>query len=168
MRNRGGTQKRGPDWPAKQGGPAGPVRPAQGGLNGGSPQFFLGTCLFNFLLWSEKFKGSLKKKNAVSRAFLFGLFNWLNWELGNPSHLSFSCTHATAMVSPKSVELKQGAEEPSIEEVKRSSSSYPRRSRGPPASVAEGVSRPELLHLATPSRRRRSILLFEGQRASEA
>jgi hypothetical protein len=76
-------------------------------------------CAFNFLLWSENFKGSLKKENAVSRVFLFGLFNWPNWELENPSHLAFTCTHAVAMMSPKSVELKQGAKEPSMEEAKR-------------------------------------------------
>jgi hypothetical protein len=61
----------------------------------------------------------LKKENAVSRVFLFRLFNWLNWELGNPSNLAFSCTHTAAMMSPKSVELKQGVEEPSMEEAKR-------------------------------------------------
>jgi hypothetical protein len=76
-------------------------------------------CLFDFLLWSENFKGSLKKKNVVSIVFLFGLFNWLRWELGNPSHLAFSCIHAAAMTSPKSVELKLGAKEPSMEEAKR-------------------------------------------------
>jgi hypothetical protein len=148
MRNKGGTQKTRPDRLVEQGGPS-----------GGSPRFFLGTFLFEFLLWSENFKGILKKENAVSRVFLFRLFNWPNWELGNPSHLTFSCTHATTMMSTKSVEFKQGAKEPSMEE---------EPSRGPPASIAGGVSRPELLHLATPSRRRRSLLLFEGRRASEA
>jgi hypothetical protein len=61
----------------------------------------------------------LNKENVVSRVFLFGLFIYPNWELGNPSHLAFFCTHAAAMVSPKSVELKQSAKEPSMEEVKR-------------------------------------------------
>jgi hypothetical protein len=75
--------------------------------------------LFDFLLWSENFKGSLNKENAVSRVFLFRLFIWLIWELGNPSHLAFFCTHAAAMVSPKSVELKQGVEEPSMDEAKQ-------------------------------------------------
>jgi hypothetical protein len=75
--------------------------------------------LFDFLLWSENFKGSLNKENAVSRVFLFGLFIWPNWELGNPFHIAFFCTHATTMVSLKSVELKQGAKEPSMEEAKR-------------------------------------------------
>jgi hypothetical protein len=70
-------------------------------------------------LWSENFKGSLNKENEVPRVFLFGLFIWPNWELGNRSHLAFFCTHAVAMVSPRSVELKQGAEEPSMEEGKR-------------------------------------------------
>jgi hypothetical protein len=74
--------------------------------------------LFNFLLRSGNFKGSLNKKNEVSRVFIFGLFIWPNWELGNPSHLSIFCTHAAAMVSPRSVELKQGAKEPSMEEAK--------------------------------------------------
>jgi hypothetical protein len=65
MRNKWGTRKTGPDRPAEQGGPAGPDRPAQGGSDGGSPRFSPGTCLFDFLLWSENFKGSLKKGNAV-------------------------------------------------------------------------------------------------------
>jgi hypothetical protein len=75
--------------------------------------------LFDFLLWSKDFKGSLNKKNAVSRVFLFVLFILPNWEHGNPFHLAIFCTHAAAMVSPRSVELKKGAKEPSIEEAKR-------------------------------------------------
>jgi hypothetical protein len=75
--------------------------------------------LFDFLLQSKNVKGSLNKENEVSRVFLFGLFIWPNWELGNPSHLAIFCTDAAAMVSPRSVELKQGAKEPSMEEVKR-------------------------------------------------
>jgi hypothetical protein len=67
--------------------------------------------LFDFLLRSKNFKGSLNKENEVPRVFLFELFIWPNWELGNPSHLAFFCTHAAAMVSPRSVELKRGAEE---------------------------------------------------------
>jgi hypothetical protein len=63
--------------------------------------------------------GSLKKENVVSRVFLFGLFNWSRWELGNPYHLTFSCTHAATMTSTKSIELKLGAKEPSMEEAKR-------------------------------------------------
>jgi hypothetical protein len=96
----------GPEWPPEQGGPPGPVRPAQWGPSGSSPQFFPGKLLFDFLLWSENFKGSLNKENAVSRVFLFGQFIWPNWELGNASYLAFFCTHAAAMVSLKSVELK--------------------------------------------------------------
>jgi hypothetical protein len=42
--------------------------------------------LFDFLLRSENFKGSLNKENEVPRVFLFGLFIWPNWELGNQSH----------------------------------------------------------------------------------
>jgi hypothetical protein len=61
----------------------------------------------------------LNKENEVSRVFLFGLFIWPNWELGNPSHLAIFYTHVAAMVSPRSVELKQGAKEPSMEEAKR-------------------------------------------------
>jgi hypothetical protein len=60
----------------------------------------------------------LKRENAVSRVFLFGLFNWPRWELENPSQLAFSYTHAIAMTSPKSVELKLVAKEPSMEEAK--------------------------------------------------
>jgi hypothetical protein len=75
--------------------------------------------LFDFLLRSENFKESLNKENVVSRVFLFGLFIWPNWELGNPSHLAIFSTHTTAMVSPRSVELKQGAKELSMEEEKR-------------------------------------------------
>jgi hypothetical protein len=75
--------------------------------------------LFDFLLRSENFKGSLNKENEVPRVFLFGLFIWPNWELGNPSHLAIFCTHTTAMMSPRSLELKQGTKEPSMEEAKR-------------------------------------------------
>jgi hypothetical protein len=74
---------------------------------------------FDFLLRSEKFKGILNKENEASRVFLFELFIWLNWELKNPSQLAIFCTHAAAMVSPRSVELKQGSKEPSMVEVKR-------------------------------------------------
>jgi hypothetical protein len=74
--------------------------------------------LFDFLLRSENFKGSLKKENEVPRVFLFGLFIWPNWELGNQSHEAIFCTHAAAIVSPRSLELKQGAKEPSMEEAK--------------------------------------------------
>jgi hypothetical protein len=75
--------------------------------------------LFDFLLRSENFKGSLNKENEVPRVFLFGLFIWPNWELGNSSHQAIFCTHASAMVSPRSLELKQGTKEPSMEEAKR-------------------------------------------------
>jgi hypothetical protein len=108
-----------PDRPPEQGGPAGPVRPAQWGPGGGSPRFFPKMLLFDFLLQSENFKGSLNKENEAPRLFLFTLFIWPNWELGNPSHLAFFCTHAVAMASPRSVELKKGAEEPSTEEAKQ-------------------------------------------------
>jgi hypothetical protein len=124
--------------------------------------------LFDFLVWSENFKGSLNKENVVSRVFLFRLFIWPNWELGNPSHQAFFCIHTAAMVSPKSVELKQGANEPSMEEEKRCEVKLPMEIKTPPTSIAEGVSRPELSHLATPSKRRTSLLPFEGRRASEA
>jgi hypothetical protein len=75
--------------------------------------------LFDFFLWSEDFKGRLNKGNAAYRVFLFRLFILPKWELGNPSHLAFFCTHTVVMVSPKSVELKQGTEERSMEEAKR-------------------------------------------------
>jgi hypothetical protein len=75
--------------------------------------------LFDFLHHSENFKGSLKKKNEVPRAFLFRLFIWPNWELGNQPLQAIFCTHAAAIVPPRSLELKQEAKEPSMEEAKR-------------------------------------------------
>jgi hypothetical protein len=87
-------------WPS----PIGPWGP--GGL---SPRFFPGLLLFDFLLRPENLKGSLNKEIEVPRVFLFGLFIWPNWELENPSHQAIFCTHAATMVSPRSVELKQGA-----------------------------------------------------------
>jgi hypothetical protein len=105
-RKKGGTRETGPARPQRQGGPAGPVRPAQWDPGGGSPRFFPDLLLFDFLLRPENFKGSLNKENEASRVFLFGLFIWPNWELENPSHLAIFCTHAAAMVSPRSLELK--------------------------------------------------------------
>jgi hypothetical protein len=75
--------------------------------------------LFDLLLRSENFKGSLNKENEVLRVFLFGLFIWPNWELGNQSLQAIFCTHAAAIVYPRSLELKQGAKEPWMEEAKR-------------------------------------------------
>jgi hypothetical protein len=75
--------------------------------------------LFDFLLRSENFKGCLKKENEVPRVFLFGLFIWPNWELGSQSLQAIFCTHAAAIVSPRSLELKQEAKDPSMEEAKR-------------------------------------------------
>jgi hypothetical protein len=94
-------------------------RPAQVGSGSGSSRFLPELLLFDFLLRSENFKGSLNKEIEVPTVFLFGLFIWPNWELGNPSHQAYFCTHAAAMVSPRSLELKQGAKEPSMEEAKR-------------------------------------------------
>jgi hypothetical protein len=165
---KGGTQETGPDRPPEQGGPAGSVRPAQGEPGGGSPRFFPGSLHFDFLLWSKNFKGSLNKENAVSRVFLFGLFIWPNWELGNPSHLAFFCTHAAAMVSPKNVELKQDAKEPWMEEAKRCKLKLPVEIKRTARIRCRGRARPELSHLATPSKRRMSLLPFEVRRASEA
>jgi hypothetical protein len=75
--------------------------------------------LFDFLFWSENFKGSLKKENEVPMVFLFGLFIWPNWELGNQSFQAIFCTLVAAIVSPRSLELKLEAKEPSMEEAKR-------------------------------------------------
>jgi hypothetical protein len=75
--------------------------------------------LLDFLLWSENFKGSLKKENEVPRASLFRLFIWPNWELGNQPLKAIFCTLAAAIVSPRSLELKQEAKKPSMEEAKR-------------------------------------------------
>jgi hypothetical protein len=105
-----------PDRP----GPRGRVgRPAQVGPGGGRSWFLPGLLLFDFLLRSENFKGSLKKENEVPRVFLFELFIWPNWELGNQSLQAIFCTHAVAIVSPRSLELKQEAKEPSMEDAKR-------------------------------------------------
>jgi hypothetical protein len=74
--------------------------------------------LFDFLLWPEHFKGSLKKENEVPRASLSGLFIWPNWELGIQPLEAIFCTLAAAIVSPRSLKLKQEAKEPSMEEAK--------------------------------------------------
>jgi hypothetical protein len=71
------------------------------------PGFLPELLLFDFLLQSENFKGSLNKENEVPRVFLFGLFVWPNWELGNQSLTTIFCIHAAAIVSPRSLELKQ-------------------------------------------------------------
>jgi hypothetical protein len=94
-------------------------RPAQLGPGGGRPRFLPELLLFDFLLRSKNFKGSLKKENEVPRGFPFGLFIWPNWELGNQSHQAIFCTLAATIVSPWSLELKQEAKEPSMEEAKR-------------------------------------------------
>jgi hypothetical protein len=72
--------------------------------------------LFDFLLWSESFKGSLKKENEVLRVFLFGLFIWPNWEIGNQPLQAIFCTLAAAIVPPRSLELKLETKKPSMEE----------------------------------------------------
>jgi hypothetical protein len=75
--------------------------------------------LFYFVLRSENFKGSLTKENEVPRVFLFGLFIWPDWELGNQSLQAIFSTHAAAIVSLRSLELKLEAKEPLMEEAKR-------------------------------------------------
>jgi hypothetical protein len=72
--------------------------------------------LFDFLLRSENFKGSLKKENEVPRVFLFRLFIWPNWELGNQPLQAIFCTLAAAIVSLRSLELKLESKELSMEE----------------------------------------------------
>jgi hypothetical protein len=72
------------------------------------------------------------------------------------------------MTSPKSVEVKLGAEEPPMEEAKQCKLKLPVEIKRTARIRLEGASRPELSHLATPSRRRQSLLPFEGQRTSEA
>jgi hypothetical protein len=54
--------------------------------------------LFDFLVWSENFKGSVKKENEVPRAFLSGLFIWPNWELEDQTFQAIFCTLAAAFV----------------------------------------------------------------------
>jgi hypothetical protein len=65
--------------------------------------------LFDFLVWSENFKGSLKKENEVPRVSHSGLFIWPNWELGNQPLQAIFCSLAAAIVSSRSLELKQEA-----------------------------------------------------------
>jgi hypothetical protein len=54
--------------------------------------------LFDFLVWSESFKGSLKKENEVPRDFLSELFIWPNWELEDQTFQAIFCTLAAAFV----------------------------------------------------------------------
>jgi hypothetical protein len=76
-------------------------------------------CSFSTSFFGQKIlREVLNKEIVVPRVLLFILFIWPNWELGNPSHQAIFCTHAVAMVSPRSLELKQGAKEPSMEEAK--------------------------------------------------
>jgi hypothetical protein len=168
IEKKGGTQETGPDRPPKQGGPAGPIRPDQWGPGGGSPLFFHGMLLFDFLLRSENFKGSFNKENEVPRVFLFALFIWPNWELRNPYHQAFFCTHAAAMVSPWSVELKQGTEEPSMEEAKQCELKLPVEIKRTARIRCGGRVPIGAIASRNPSKRSRSLLPFEGQRASMA
>jgi hypothetical protein len=100
--------------------------------------------LFDFLLWSENFKGSLKKENEVLRVFLFGLFIWPNWELGNQPLQAIFCTLAAAIVPPRSLELKLEAKKPSMEEAMRCELKLPAKrtarircgGRGPTGALA--------------------------------
>jgi hypothetical protein len=124
--------------------------------------------LFDFLFWSESFKGSLNKENRVSRVFLFGLFIWPNWELGNPSHLAFFCTHVAEMVSPKSVELKQGADEPSMEEAKRCELKLPVEIKRTTRICCGGRVPTGSITSRNHVKEETSLLPFEGRHASEA
>jgi hypothetical protein len=124
--------------------------------------------LFDFLLRSENFKGSLNKENEVPRVFLFGLFIWPNWELGNPFHLAIFCTHAAAMVFPRSLELKQGAEEPSMEEAKRCELKLPVEIKRT-ARIRYGGRVPTgAIASRNPVKEEKVPTPFEGRRASEA
>jgi hypothetical protein len=75
--------------------------------------------LFDFLVWSENFKGSVKKENKVPRTFLSGLFIWPNWELENQTFQAIFCTLAAAILPPRSLELKLEAKKSSMEEAMR-------------------------------------------------
>jgi hypothetical protein len=74
---------------------------------------------FDFLVWSENFKGSVKKENKVPRAFLSGLFIWPNWELEDQTFQEIFCTLVAAIVPLRSLELKLEAKKPSMEEAMR-------------------------------------------------
>jgi hypothetical protein len=75
--------------------------------------------LFDFLVWSENFKGSVKKEKKVPRAFLSGLFIWPNWELEDQTFQAIFCTLVAAIVPARSLELKLEAKKPSMEEARR-------------------------------------------------
>jgi hypothetical protein len=75
--------------------------------------------LFDFLVWSENFKGSIKKENKVPRAFLSGLFIWPNWELEDQTFQAIFCTLVAAIEPPRSLELKLEAKKPLMEEAMR-------------------------------------------------
>jgi hypothetical protein len=75
--------------------------------------------LFDFLVWSENFKVSVKKENKVPRAFLSGLFIWPNWELEDQTFQAIFCTLVASIVPPRSLELKLEAKKPSMEEAMR-------------------------------------------------
>jgi hypothetical protein len=72
------------------------------------------------------------------------------------------------MMSLKSVKMKLGTKEPLTEEVKQCELKLPMEIKRTAASIAEGVSQPGQSHLATTSRRRGSLLPFEGRSPSEA
>jgi hypothetical protein len=46
---------------------------------------FCPNCSFSNSFFGQNFKGNLNKENEDPRVFLFGLFIWPNWELGNES-----------------------------------------------------------------------------------
>jgi hypothetical protein len=72
--------------------------------------------LFDFLVWSENFKGSVKRKIRFPELFLSGLFIWPNWELEDQTFQTIFCTLVAAIMPPRSLELKLEAKKPSMEE----------------------------------------------------
>jgi hypothetical protein len=84
------------------------------------PSVSSGTRVFDFLVGSKNFREVKKRKKIDSMAFLPGLFKGTRLELENPSQFASFCTQAAAMTSPRSVEIKLGAEKPlKTEEAKR-------------------------------------------------
>jgi hypothetical protein len=122
--------------------------------------------LFDFLVWSENFKGSVKKENKVPRAFLSGLFIWPKWELEDQTFQAIFCTLAAAIVPLRILELKLEAKEPSMEEAMRCELKLPFKRT---ARIRCGGCVPTGAHASrNPVEGERSLRPFEGWHASKA
>jgi hypothetical protein len=85
------------------------------------------------------------------------------------SHQAIFCTHAAAIVSPRSFELKQGAKEPSMEEAKRCELKLPVEIKMTARIRCGGRVPAGAIASRNPvKKKRRSLRPFEGRRASKA